>query len=234
MKKDIIIIGASDTADRIISFIEHYDLFNVRGCAVNKAYINSERSEVMLAGKKRQVFALEDIDNVRDSDTVFFVALLWNRLNADRRDLFNKAKSLNLPLANIISPKASVRGEIGFGCYIGDYVVLQERSSIEDNVWLMDGTIIGHRATVKTHVFCSLRALVGGSSFIGEQTYLGLNCTIFDEVSIGEKCLIGGSTVVKRNLPPCTIVKTANDSNIIKQYPDSIIESKWLVHHNIR
>lgn len=234
MKKDIIIIGASDTADRIISFIERYDLFNVKGCAVNNKYLPDGKKEIILGGAKRSVFPLEDIDNFRDNNTVFFVALFWNRLNADRRDLFNKVKKMGLPITNIVSPLASVRGEIGNGCYIADFAILQERGQIEDNVWMMDASIVGHRTIVKSHAFCAARSLVGGMSVIGEQTFLGVNSTVIEEVVIGEKCLIGASSVVKRNLPPYTVIKTSNDSNIIKQYPEDIIETKLVAHYNIR
>ena len=58
--------------------------------------------------------------------------------------------------------------------------------------------------------------------------------TIFDSVRIGKKCLIGGATVVKRNVLDFSVVKTPNDTMIIKQYPEDVIESKWQAHHNIR
>ena len=53
-------------------------------------------------------------------------------------------------------------------------------------------------------------------------------------VRIGKKCLIGGATVVKRNVSDFSVVKTPNDTMIIKQYPEDVIESKWQAHHNIR
>ena len=53
-------------------------------------------------------------------------------------------------------------------------------------------------------------------------------------VRIGKKCLIGGATVVKWNVSDFSVVKTPNDTMIIKQYPEDVIESKWQAHHNIR
>lgn len=37
--KNLVIVGISDTADRIIRFIERYHLFNILGCTVNKQYM---------------------------------------------------------------------------------------------------------------------------------------------------------------------------------------------------
>lgn len=234
MKKDIILVGASDTADRLISFIEHYDLYNVKGCAVNQRYIENGQDQVILAGAPRKLFPLEDIDNYRDTNTLFFVALFWNRLNADRREVFHKVKEQNLPIANIISPRASIRGDIGTGCYIADFAIMQEHSVLGDDVWLMDGAFIGHKSEVKAHAFCAVRSVIMGACEIGTQSFIGVSSTIFDEVKIGDKCLVGASTIVKRNLPPYSVIKTSNSDNIIKQYTEDTIENKWLAHHNVR
>ncbi len=37
--KNLVIVGISDTADRIARFVEHYHLFNILGCTVNKQYV---------------------------------------------------------------------------------------------------------------------------------------------------------------------------------------------------
>ena len=45
--KNIVIVGISDTADRIISFIERYRLFNVLGCTVNEEYMPKDGLAIM-------------------------------------------------------------------------------------------------------------------------------------------------------------------------------------------
>ena len=37
--QNLVIVGISDTADRIIRFVERYNLFHVLGCTVNKEYM---------------------------------------------------------------------------------------------------------------------------------------------------------------------------------------------------
>lgn len=98
----------------------------------------------------------------------------------------------------------------------------------------MDNAIVGHRSVIENHCFITIKAAICGAVHIGEQSYIGANSTIFDEVKIGKKCLIGGATVVKRNVPDCSVVKTPNDTMIIKQYTEDVIESKWQAHNNIR
>ena len=37
--KNLVIVGISDTADRICLFVERYKLFNIVGCTVNEEYM---------------------------------------------------------------------------------------------------------------------------------------------------------------------------------------------------
>lgn len=233
--QNLVIVGISDTADRIIRFVERYNLFHVLGCTVNKEYM-PKTGMAIVGGQERKVYPLEELDQYIDKENdLLFVAVLWNRLNADRRKLYQKVKNMGYKLANIISPMACVRGEIkGDNCWISDGVFLQEKTKVGNDVFIMDNAMIGHRSSIGDHVFVTIRATICGSVIVGEQSYIGANSTIFDEVKIGKKCLIGGATIVKRNVPDFSVVKVPNDAMIVKQYPEDVIESKWQAHYNVR
>lgn len=233
--QNLVIVGISDTADRIIRFVERYHLFHVLGCTVNKEYM-PKTGMAIVGGQERKVYPLEELDQYIDKENdLLFVAVLWNRLNADRRKLYQKVKDMGYKLANIVSPTASVRGEIkGDNCWICDGVVIQEHVIVGSDVFIMDNALIGHRSMVQSHVFVAIRATICGYITIGEQSYIGANSTVFDEVKIGKKCLIGGATIVKRNVPDFSVVKVPNDTMVIKQYSEEVIESKWQAHHNVR
>ena len=131
--------------------------------------------------------------------------------------------------ANIVSPHARVRGELqGDNCWICDDVIVQERAKLGSNIFIMDNAIVGHRSVIENHCFITIKAAICGTVLIGAHS------KIFDEVRVGKKCLIGGATIVKRNVPDCSVVKTPNYTMIIKQYHEDVIESKWQAHHNIR
>lgn len=232
---NIVIVGISDTADRIILFIERYKLFNVLGCAVDKDYV-PEDGHIVLGGGRRRVWPLEELDKYIDRDNdLLFVAVLWNRLNADRRHLYDKVKRMGYKMANIVSPHAMVRGEMrGDNCWICDGVVIQEHVVLGSNIYIMDSALVAHRTKVESHAFIALKSTVCGMAVIGEQSFVGANATIFDEVHIGRKCLIGGVVAVKRNVPDFCVVKTSNDTTVLKEYPEDIIETKWMAHHNVR
>lgn len=229
--KNLIIIGISETAQRIYTFVERYKLYNVIGFAADKQYIK----ESSYCGKP--VYAIEDLPNHMDvKNDYIFVATLWNHLNADRRHLYERMKEYELyNFASIISPLASIRGRIGENCWVCDYVVTQEDSQIGDNVFIMDCAIIGHKTSVHNHTFVTIKATICGACDIGEQTYIGANSLIFDGTKIGEKCLIGAGTCVKRNVPPYTRIKILTEtSQEIKTYSDKEIEEKWCSTKNIR
>lgn len=233
--KNLVIVGISDTADRICLFVERYKLFNIIGCTVNEEYM-PESGYATVGGVNRKVFPLEKLEEYIDKDNDYlFVAILWNRLNADRRHMYERVKSMGYKLANIVSPHARVRGELqGDNCWICDDVIVQEHVKLGSNIFIMDNAIVGHLSVIENHSFIGIKATVCGAVHIGEQSYIGANSTIFDEVKIGKKCLIGGATIVKRNVPDCSVVKVPNNTMIIKQYPEDVIESKWQAHHNIR
>lgn len=233
--KNLVIVGISDTADRIARFVERYSLYNIIGCTVNKEYV-PEGGMAEVGGQNRKVFPLEELDKFIDKENdLLFVAVLWNRLNADRRYLYEKVKLMGYHFANIISPNAQVRGELlGDNCWICDGVIVQEHVKFGNDIFVMDNAMVGHWTMVSDHVFIAIRATVCGAVDIGEQCYIGANATAFDEVHIGKKCLIGGATVVKRSVPDFSVVKIPSDTMIIKQYPEDVIESKWMAHHNVR
>lgn len=229
--RNLVIIGTSETAERVYKFVIRYNLFNILGFSVDAQYMNVDT----FYGKP--VWLLERLDeHINKESDLLFVAILWNRLNADRRNLYERLKAKGYNFANIVSPLASVRGNIlGENCWIMDYVVIQEDVNIKENVFIADFVLVGHKSTICSHVFLAPKATILGSCHIGLQTFIGGGAFVFDDTTIGEKCLIGACTMVKRNTKACTVVKTSSGSSFVeKRYPDDVIEQKWVANHNVR
>lgn len=227
--KKLIIVGTGPNAKHVYKLVKFYDLFDVIGFAVDEKYITEDTFQGL------PVYPLEKIETIVDTNEVlFFVALLWNRLNADRRDLYLRLKARGLKFANIISPRASIRGTIaGDNCWIHDFVVIQNDTTIGNNVAIMAQTLIGDNATIEDHCFLGAKSTVGGGSVIGEQTFVGINCTVFDDTKVGKKCILGACTSVKRNVPDYSLYKTSSEI-VIKQYGEDVIESKLMFSKNVR
>lgn len=53
--KNLVIVGISDTADRICLFVERYKLFNIIGCTVNEEYMPESGYATVGGGKQKGV-----------------------------------------------------------------------------------------------------------------------------------------------------------------------------------
>ena len=228
--KKIMIVGVSTTARSIYKFVTDYDLYHIIGFIVDKEYKNVE-SFCGLPGYDFDNLPL-DFDKKQD---FLFIAMEWNRLNADRRDLYSRLKKASFKFANIISPSAIIHGELeGDNCWICDYVVLENDVIIKNNVFVKTKATIAHLSRIESHCFIGANSFLAGGVNVGEQTYIGVSATIFNGVNIGKKCLIGGGVTIKRHVSDFTVVKTRNDNNVIKVYSEDIIEQKLLASIRIR
>ena len=207
-----------------------YKLYEVIGFAVNEKY----KTESSFKGYP--VFTLENLEEECGSDDFYvFIAVLWNHLNRDRKELYRYCQSKGYKMVNLISPYAVLRSELkGDNCWIHDFVVIQNDAVIEANVEIMAFTLIGANTYVGAHCFFGARSLLGGGCSIGEQSFIGINSTIFDDTNIGKKCIVGACTAVKRNLPDCSRYVTSSDNITIKQYTETEIEEKLVFSKNKR
>ena len=226
----IVIIGTSIAASNICKFIEKYKLYEVLGFAVNKEY----KTDDTYLGKP--VYEVESLDKVIDKDKDFiFVAIQWNRLNADRRKVYEQLKSEGWRFANLVSPLASINGRIlGDNCWITDFVCIDTDAIIGNNVFVKVGACVGDHAQVGDHGFIGAKSMIGGGVKIGEQSFIGLGAIVFDDTTVGKKCIVGAATALKRNLPDFSIYKTISDNFVVKEYSEDVIEQKLLFKKNVR
>lgn len=226
--KDIYLVGASTTAIRVIELIRHHNLFRIKGLIVDDEYKQDETFyELPLLGvsefkKKANCF-----------DVALFICIGWNRLNSDRKKVFNTFKEFNL--VNIISPTAIIRGDIlGRNVYVGDNCIVEAKSKIFDNVYIDHCAFIGYNVAILNNVFLALRSTLAGSVKIGEQSFIGMGALIFDKTIVGNKCIISGGEIVKRNIADNSIVRSKNGEQIIKSYTEEEIIYKLIASKNVR
>ena len=226
----IVIIGTSTAANNICKFVEKYHLYEVIGFAVNKEY----RTTDTYLGKP--VYNVEDLENVIDKSRDFvFVAIQWNRLNADRRKVYENMKAKGYRFTNLVSPLASINGKlVGDNCWITDFVCIDTDAVIGNDVFVKVGAWVGDHTLVDDHCFIGAKSTVAGGVHVGEQSFIGLGAIVFDDTKVGKKCIVGAATALKRNLPDFCVYKTNNDSCVVKEYPEEVIEQKLLFRNNVR
>lgn len=228
--ENLIIIGTGPNAKMAFEFVRDYSLFNVIGFAVNAQYMN----ESIFFGLP--VYCLEDLINKKDIKFKVFISLIWNRLNKDRRDLFEYCESQGLEFASLVSPHAIISHSSSFGrnCWIHDFATIQNDTIIGDDVVIRQYVHIAASCNVGSHCFFGVSSILAGGCTVGEQSFIGLNATVFDNTIIGKKCLVGACTAVKRNMPSFSKYTTSTDNLVIKQYDEMVIENKLIFSKNIR
>lgn len=228
--KNLIIIGTSTTAKHVYHFVKEYNLFNVLAFSVNKQYIVADNFEGL------PVYPLEELESFLDKENdLIFVAILWNHLNADRKNVYNNLKQRGFHFATLISPTAKIRTKkFGDNCWFHDNVIVQNNAKLGSDVIVMADSLIGANCKVGCHCFFGAHSVFAGGSSIGEQSFVGINAVVFDDTYIGKKCIIGSCTAVKRNMPNYSKYTTPSDNIIIKQYNESEIENKLIFSKNVR
>lgn len=224
MNQQLIIIGIGDTARNIWNVVVKDNLFDIIGFAVDKEYKNTNE----FCGLP--LFTIDEMNEKFNKDQIrLFVAIQWNKLNGDRRRVYEKLKKNGYRFVTIISPNAIIHNEckIGENCWIADNVVIEATTVIGDNTFVKVGALVAHYVKIEKHCFIGAHSLVAGHSMVGEQSFVGIKATIYDNVRIGEKSLIGANSVIKQNIPPYSVVRNKSEL-LINKSDDVNIESKLL------
>ena len=227
--KNLIIIGTSTTSIHVYKFVKEYNLYNVLGFAVDRDYL----TEDFFLGLP--VYAIDELDYKIDKENdLLFVAILWNKLNLDRKETYDRLKNKGFRFANLISPTAKVRGNLlGENCWVHDFVIVQNDANIGNNVLLMAYTLIGAHCEIGSHCFFGAKSTIGGGCKVGSQTFVGINATIFDDRIVGDKCIVGACTAIKRDLLNYSVCKTSLEGLVHKTYDSEEIESKLVFSNNV-
>ncbi len=229
-KEKLLIIGTGHNAQMAFQFVTEYDLYEVVGFAVDREYLVEDYFE------NHKVYAIDEIGHYFNKNEIkLFVALLWNKLNADRKELYLRLKKEGYLFANLISPHSIIHAAtLGENCWVHDNVVIQRAAQIGDDVALMAFSLVGSTAIIGDHCFLGAKSTVAGGCIVGNQTFIGINATVFDDREVGNKCIIGACTAIKRNVPDYTIVKLKSDNIIATQANEDEIEEKLLYRKNVK
>lgn len=227
--QNLIIIGLGKTAAHLSTFIREYNLFNIKGYAVDNEYYSETTYNNL------PVYELEALETKIDMNKdKIFVAMMWNNLNQDRKSTYLKLKERGFNFANIISPNSFIRIEIqSDNCWVHDNVIIQNDVELGSNNFFMANTLIGANSKIRSHCFFATKCTVAGGCEIGEQTFVGINATVFDDTRVGKKCIVGACTSIKRNVPDFTSIRSKSEY-IQKTYSEEEIIKKLNSRKNVR
>lgn len=227
----IILIGTSGLSKEVVDFINRYDLFEVVGFTVNKAWMKNQT----YMGKP--IYPLEELDQYFDKDNIkLFSTVSWyNYLNRVREEKFNELKDKGFHFANLISPFAMIYTEdVGEGNWIHDFAHIGYETVIGNNNVIRMNTTISHYSIIGSHNSLIAGTTIGGHAICGNRCFFGANSTVFNRVRIGNLCVIGGGAVVKHDLNDYSLC--VSSEAYVKQCDENTIEryiSPEHVNHSI-
>ena len=137
-----------------------------------------------------------------------------------RKELTEKILAEGGIIPTIIHPLASVSkySEIGDGCLIGPYAVVQAQCKISNGVIVRDQALICHGTTIDDYVFVGPKSLVGAMLHVKEEAFVWQGSILISSkaTEIGENVLIGAGSLVTKPVPN-NVVVVGSPAKVIKQ-----------------
>lgn len=195
--KNLIIVGAGGYAKSVLDSVDHMN-FKMVG------YLDDIKSN----GTNHLGYPVlgNSIDCLESPyDYVYFIAI---GNNAKRKVWFDKLKSRNLSLINVIDRSALVSHAaiIGEGCFIGKLAILNHGCYVGDNCVINTRALIEHGCHIASHVNVSTNATLNGDVICDEGSFIGSGSVVNGQLTIGEWALVGSGTVVIKDVKYRTTV----------------------------
>lgn len=137
-----------------------------------------------------------------------------------RKELTEKILAGGGIIPTIIHPLASISkySEIGDGCLVGPYTVVQAQCKISNGVIVRDQVLICHGTTIDDYVFVGPKSLVGAMLHVREQAFIGQGSILISSkaTEIGKNVLVGAGSLVTKPVPD-NVVVVGSPARVIKQ-----------------
>lgn len=205
--KQLVIIGAGETAQIAFEYFSVDSEYDVVGFAVDRQFITTPS----IAGLP--VISLDELELVFSPVNCWaFVAASSTKLNRVRSHLYTLVKNKNYRMANYISSKAFLwrNTQIGENCFIFEDNTIQPFVKIGNNVVLWSGNHIGHNSTIQDNCFLASHVVVSGFCDVGESSFLGVNSTVIDNINIGKNCFIGAGALIQKDIPSGSVLQESS------------------------
>lgn len=119
-------------------------------------------------------------------------------------------------LANFIHPSIDLTmTHPGRGLYLQEGVIVQAEVTLEDNVSIHMGALIGHESRIGRSAFVAHAVSVSGSCTIGEGAFVGTNATILPRLSVGRWATVGAGSVVTKDIPDFAVA-VGNPARVVR------------------
>lgn len=204
----VIVIGNSEYAQLVYSYISEDETIDVVAFSVEKEYININEINGL------PVIAYEDIEHYYGIEQVKLVlAIGYAKMGKIREKLFSLYSDKGYEFINYIHPTAIIPKDlvIGVGNVIMEGAIISRQCKIGNANIIGAGMMMGHDNQIGN--FNSLTsAKTCGFVTIKNNCFLGANATVRDGVIINSFSLVGALSYVDKNLAENALVSPAKST----------------------
>jgi sugar O-acyltransferase (sialic acid O-acetyltransferase NeuD family) len=151
---------------------------------------------------------------IGDYSDLIRTALIFNAVivaignNAVRAKIASQLSAINIPLATLIHPAATISSsaKIGAGSVVFAGAVINADSVIGDNCIINTHATIEHDCVLATDVHVSPGVTLGGGVRIGKLSWIGIGATVRHGITIGEGVIVAAGAVVVKDIPDNCLV----------------------------
>lgn len=208
---DIVIFGASMSAEVAKVYLESHTDHRIVGFTVDPAYANDDRFHglpLVPWDRLEQVFPPSEVE--------LLGPISYRHLNEFRRDRYFEGKARGYSFASFIHPHCHIYTiDIGEHCFILEGNVIEPYAKIGNNVILWGGSHIAHHCVVGDHCFFSSQVGIAGATRIGERCFLGGKVGVTEGRTIGDGCFLSAAVTVTKDVPPCSVVIRSRRDRIV-------------------
>ncbi|MFW5886120.1 MAG: acetyltransferase [Bacteroidota bacterium] len=202
-QKDVIIYGIGQHADVVQYYFESNLKRNVIAFTIDFKCEAENKNNL-------PIVQLNDLELKYDKlSTEVFIAVGGIGLNLIRQYYFEKIKEMGFVMTNCISKSVKIPKNAKFGsnCFIDDHSRFSPFIEIGDNFSTFD-TVVGHHSIINNNV-TTIGCTIGANVNIGDNCFIGINASVNSGVNIGEFSLIDVGSIVKKDIPPYSVVSAA-------------------------
>ena len=201
MEKKIFIVGAGSVGGHLAcNFDEYCSGFEPAGFFDDdEKKIGTEFCGLNVIGP------VKDALNLREAAIVIGIAFPGVKKMIVEK--LKKNRELHFP--TLIHPRAWVSGSttIGQGCVVYPGTSINYGSEIGEFVVMNMNCALGHHTYVGNYSSLAPGVLTGGHTVISDEVEMGIGAATIQGISIGKGSMVGGHSMVTKNIPHNTVAK---------------------------
>jgi len=195
----VIIYGDSDFAEQVYYQLETDGRYKILAFTVDESKFEKNTFIGL------PVIPFQQLSNHYSTNEVqIFPAIGYSKLNTIREIVTTEIEQAGYKLFTYISKKAhvSINAEIGYGCYICEFVSIGSNSKIGKSTIILPHASIAHDVNISSFSFLSHSTIIGGYTSIKKNTFFGLGSIVKNNITVDEFNIIGAASNVLKSTEP--------------------------------